>query len=157
MGRLHWTREQKQDFWAAFVRHRDEGCSIKEAWSRAYADFRAEGKIAPGLRTFGNWYRKAMAGAGLSDESADAANNRTHRTYRTYKENAGTDEAARDAGEVANEEAEEAEAADAAEPETADDYVRKLEAMLRLYRRRSEADVDAFCDYLLPDLCAEEE
>lgn len=151
MGRLRWTREQKQDFWAAFVRHRDEGCSIKEAWSRAYADFRAEGKIAPGLRTFANWYRKAMAGAGLSDESADAANNRTHRTYRTYKENAGTDEAARDAAEVANEEAEEAE-----EAAPADDYTQRLEMMVRLYRTRSEAAVDAVCDRLLPELAEEE-
>ena len=61
MARIHWSKEQKQEFWMAFVRHRDEGCNIREAWQRAYADFRAEGKIAPGLRTFGNWYRKAMA------------------------------------------------------------------------------------------------
>ena len=132
MGRLHWTREQKQDFWAAFVRHRDEGCSIKEAWSRAYADFRAEGKIAPGLRTFGNWYRKAMAGAGLSDQSDQSAG--------------AEDEAAEESTESIP-----------STESTPGEYVRKLEAMLRLYRRRSEADVDAFCDYLLPDLCAEEE
>lgn len=142
--RQHWTKEQKAEFWAAFVRHRDEGCNIREAWQRAYADFRAEGKLAPGLRTFGNWYRAAMR---PQEGSAEAANNRTHRTYRTYKENAGTDEAARDAGEVANEEAEEAEKA-----APAGDYIRRLELMVLLYRRRSESDVDAVCDRLLPEL-----
>ncbi len=38
-----------------------------------------------------------------------------------------------------------------------DDYTRKLEAMLRLYRRRTEADVDAVCDCLLPGLLEEGE
>ena len=60
---------------------------------------------------------------------------RTRRTGRTGRTNAGTE---------------------AAEPET-DDYVRKLEAMLRLYRRRTEADVDAVCDCLLPGLLEEGE
>lgn len=146
MGRLHWTREQKQDFWATFVRHRDEGCSIKEAWSRAYADFRAEGKIAPGLRTFGNWYRKAMAGA-------DGANQVDEVDTVDEVDGAGT-EAAGEAAEVAGAED---EAAEESTKSTPGDYVRKLEAMLRLYRRRTEADVDAVCDYLLPDLFPAEE
>ena len=135
--RQHWTKEQKADFWAAFVRHRDEGCSIKEAWSRAYADFRAEGKLAPGLRTFGNWYRKAMAGAGA---------NRVDAVDTVDEVDGAEDEAAEESTESIP-----------STESTADDYTRKLEAMLRLYRRRTEADVDAVCDCLLPDLCAEEE
>lgn len=129
MARIHWSKEQKQEFWAAFVRHRDEGCNIREAWQRAYADFRAEGKIAPGLQTFGNWYRKAMA----STENA----------------NRPTCPSSPSGPSIAEPDAEEAA--------PADDYTQRLEMMVRLYRRRSEADVDAVCDCLLPDLCAEEE
>ena len=48
----------------------------------------------------------------------------------------------------------------AAEPEEAapelDDYTRRLEMMVRLYRTRSEAAIDAVCDRLLPELAEEE-
>ena len=149
--RQHWTKEQKADFWQAFVRHRDEGCNIREAWSRAYADFRAEGKIAPGLRTFANWYRKAMRPQREEADTVDTVDQVD--TVDTVDEVDGAeDEAPSEAAEVANEEAAEAEEA-APDP----DYTRKLEAMLRLYRRRSEADVDAVCDYLLPGLFPAEE
>ena len=37
-----------------------------------------------------------------------------------------------------------------------DDYTRRLEMMVRLYRTRSEAAVDAVCDRLLPELAEEE-
>ena len=62
--------------------------------------------------------------------------------------------------EEPSEAAEEAEEDQGEEPEPEDDggeYVRTLEDMLRLYRRRTEADVDAVCDRLLPGLLAEEE
>ena len=36
------------------------------------------------------------------------------------------------------------------------DYTRRLEMMVRLYRTRSEAAVDAVCDRLLPELAEEE-
>ena len=37
-----------------------------------------------------------------------------------------------------------------------DDYTSRLEMMVRLYRTRSEAAVDAVCDRLLPELAEEE-
>ena len=176
--RQRWTKELKAEFWAAFVRHRDEGCNIREAWQRAYADFRAEGKLAPGLMVFRNWYRAAMRPqkgneARLPDQpdGASSANQVDEVDTVDEVDGAGTDEAGEaaevdganlsdgsdqsDGSDSADGEAP-GEAADAAEPETADDYTRKLEAMLRLYRCRTEADVDAVCDRLLPELAEEE-
>ena len=168
MSRIHWSEEQKAEFWSAFVIHRDAGCKIREAYRLACADLKAQGKEVPGLRTFQNWYHKAMQavrgpmdGAADGADSAnptDSANNKTYKTHRTYKENAGTDEAARDAGEATNAGTE----AEAAAEETAEaapdlDYTHRLEMMVRLYRTRSEAAVDAVCDRLLPELADEEE
>ena len=126
--RQRWTKEQKAEFWAAFTAHRDEGCNIREAWSRARMDFQAEGKAAPGLNTFATWYRRAMR----PQEDAEASG-------------AEDQETAADPEETAEETA----------PDP--DYTRRLELMCRLYRSRSEYNIDSLCDYLLPDLCAEEE
>ena len=133
--RQKWTKEQKAEFWKAFIRHRDEGCSIRETWSLAYKDFQAEGKLAPGLQTFANWYRKAMR----PQEDTDQGNPDQVDT-------------------VDNVDAVDTEAEETAEETAPDpDYTRRLELMCRLYRSRSEYNIDSLCDYLLPDLCAEEE
>lgn len=151
MARTFWTKEQKAEFWAAFVIHRDAGCSKKEAYRLACADIKAIGKEVPGLATFAHWYEKAMhAVRGPMDDaadgadSADSANNKPNRPDRTYKENAGTDDAARDPEDVPED-----------VPEL-DDYTRRLEMMVRLYRTRSEEAIDAVCDRLLPELAGEE-
>ena len=68
---------------------------------------------------------------------------------------AGTDEEARDPEDGAETEAE-PEAEDTTETPELDDYTRRLEMMVRLYRTRSEAAVDAVCDRLLPELAGEE-
>lgn len=78
-------------------------------------------------------------GANLSDKSDGA-------------DSAGTEEPSEPAEEPEEEQDEEPEAED-----DGGEYVRTLEDMLRLYRRRTEADVDAVCDRLLPGLLAEEE
>ena len=119
--------ELKALFLAAVKVHLAKGWTVNSAYQQAKADFQQEGKPVPDQWTCRRW---------LAAEGVFPRTRRTGRTGRTGRTNAG---------------------AEAAEPETADDYVRKLEAMLRLYRRRTEADVDAVCDCLLPDLCAEEE
>ena len=43
-----------------------------------------------------------------------------------------------------------------ATPDAASDYVRKLEIVCRMYRRADEYSRDEVCDYLLPDLLADE-
>ena len=136
--RQKWTKEQKAEFWKAFIRHRDEGCSIREAWSLAYKDFQAEGKLAPGLQTFANWYRKAMR----PQEDTDQGN----------PDQADTVDNADAVDTEAEPEAENA-AEEAAE---LDDYTARLQMMVLLYRRRSDSDCDAVCDRLLPELAGEE-
>ncbi len=154
MARTFWTKEQKAEFWSAFVIHRDAGCSKKEAYRLACADIKAIGKAVPGLATFAHWYDKAMhAVRGPMDDaadgadSADSANNKPNRPDRTYKENAGTEAAEREAGEAEG-------TAEESAPDP--DYTHRLELMVRLYRTRSEAAVDAVCDRLLPELAGEE-
>lgn len=139
MARYHWTEEQKAEFWQAFVRHRDEGCNIREAWQLAYRDFQAEGKIAPGLRTFGNWYRKAMR----PQETAEQV------------DTVDGSESAESEAEVQESDADPEEAAEEAAPDP-DDYTARLQMMVLLYRRRSDSDCDAVCDRLLPELSEEE-
>ena len=138
--RQHWTKEQKAEFWAAFVRHRDEGCNIREAWRRAYADFQAEGKIAPGLRTFGNRYRAAMRPQREDEDQVDPPAPRLRRASSAE-------------GEAAEPEADDAQEEAAPDP----DYTARLQMMVLLYRRRSDSDCDAVCDRLLPELTEEEE
>lgn len=126
MARTFWTKEQKAEFWAAFVIHRDAGCSKKEAYRLACADIKAIGKAVPGLATFAHWYEKAMhAVRGPMDLTAPE-------------------------GSVVASAAEAEETAEVA-PEL-DDYTARLKMMVLLYRRRSESDCDAVCDRLLPEL-----
>ena len=128
--RQRWTKEQKAEFWKAFTAHRDEGCNIREAWSRARMDFQAEGKAAPGLQTFANWYRKAMR---PQEEDADQVDSAAPEDQDTA---ADPEETAEEAPEL-------------------DDYTARLQMMVLLYRRRSEQDCDAVCDRLLPELTEE--
>ena len=134
--RQHWTKEQKAEFWAAFTAHRDEGCNIREAWSRARMDFQAEGKAAPGLQTFANWYRKAMRPQEDADQAAPED------AERELSDGSDQSDGSDPASPEGSAEASGAETDDAAQEtaeETPDpDYTRRLELMCRLYRSRSE-------------------
>ncbi|MBO4633115.1 MAG: hypothetical protein J5858_14445 [Lentisphaeria bacterium] len=123
MARTFWTKEQKAEFWAAFVIHRDAGCSKKEAYRLACADIKAIGKAVPGLATFAHWYEKAM-----------------------HAVRGPMDDAAGERPAPANTEPE------ATAESEMDDYTARLKMMVLLYRRRSESDCDAVCDRLLPEL-----
>ncbi len=119
----------KGAFLAAVKFHLAKGWTVSSAYQQAKAEFQQEGKPVPDRAVVYRWLRQ---------EGAFPRTGRTGRTGRTSR--TGSDSAEDEA----------------AEPET-DDYVRKLEAMLRLYRRRTEADVDAVCDCLLPGLLEEGE
>ena len=128
-----WTSEQNREFWEAFLRYRGEQ-NIADSYRLAARVLSAAGKPTPSLMTFRNWYRKAMRGE-LNGEGQTLLR--------------------QGCGGQAEEQAEEAaqtEEAGAAEEAAADNYTVRLEKMLRLYRRRSEADCDAVCDELVPEL-----
>ena len=94
-------------------------------------DFQTEGKAAPGLSVFRKWYQMAMRPQRESADQVDTVDN----------------------VDAVDTEAEETAEETAPDP----DYTRRLELMCRLYRSRSEYNIDSLCDYLLPDLCTEEE
>lgn len=151
-------------FLAAVKIHLAKGWSITSAYQQAKAEFLQEGKPVPDRAVVYLWLRQ---------EGAFPRTRRTGRTGRTGRTNAGTEaaepetedpeaegtEAAGEAAEVDGANLSDgSDSADGEAPgEADDDYVRKLEAMLRLYRRRTEADVDAVCDCLLPGLFPAEE
>ena len=140
----------KAAFLAAVKVHLAKGWTVNSAYQQAKAEFQQEGKPVPDQWTCRRWL------------AAEGVFPRTRRTGRTGRTNAGTEAEAAGAG-IANlsDGSDQSDGSDSAEDEAAgeaaDDYTRKLEAMLRLYRRRTEADVDAVCDQLLPGLFPAEE
>ena len=125
-----WTEEQKKEFWAAFVAHRDAGHNIRESFALAHGDFQRDCKEAPSWNTFANWYRKAMM------RPEDAAPEQTAEPAAP----------AEPAGSPAS---------DPSDKSDRSDYTKRLELMVRLYRTHSEEARDAICDYLLPELTEE--
>ena len=128
-----WTEDQKKEFWAAFVAHRDAGCNIRESFARANGDFQRACKEAPSWNTFANWYRKAMMRPDEVEEEQPAGEAESHESdppapRRRARKSDGSDGSDRS------------------------DYTRRLELMVRLYRTHSEDARDALCDYLLPEL-----
>ena len=147
--RKPFDTESKVAFLAAVKVHLAKGWTVNSAYQQTKADFQQEGKPVPDRAVVYRWLRQ---------KGVFPRTGRTGRTSRTGRTNAGTEaagEAAEDDGANLSDGSDGAED-EAAEPET-DDYTRKLEAMLRLYRRRTEADVDAVCDCLLPGLLEEGE
>lgn len=142
--------ELKAAFLAAVKVHLAKGWSTNSAYQQAKAEFQQEGKPVPDQWTCRRW---------LAAEGVFPRTRRTGRTSRTCRTNADGDGAG-ETDEVAGAEDEAAEESTESIPSTESTpgaYVRKLEAMLRLYRRRTEADVDAVCDCLLPGLFPAEE
>ena len=124
-----WTEEQKKDFWAAFVAHRDAGHNIRESFALAHGDFQRDCKEAPSWNTFANWYRKAM----MRPDEVDEENGKS----------AVSDQADPPAPR---------RRARKSDRSDRSDYTKRLELMVRLYRTHSEDARDALCDYLLPEL-----
>ena len=135
MYRGKFDEQLKADFFKAFLVHRDEGCSIRNAYRKAREDFLNAHKLAPSLATFASWYNKAMGQERSENAGKPAAPEKEQGT-----------------GSLPSE-------ASAAEgpTEPAADYTGRLEMIVRLYRTRSEGAIDALCDYLLPELAGETE
>ena len=136
MVKKTWTEEQKKEFWAAFVAHRDAGHNIRESFALAHGDFQRACKEAPSWNTFANWYRKAMMRPDEVEEEQPAGDAEGHESdppapRRLARKSDGSDSSDRSDGS---------------------DYTKRLELMVRLYRTHSEDARDALCDYLLPEL-----
>lgn len=147
MARKKFTDEMKAVFMAAVHGYMGKGWSAGSAYKQVAAEYQQEGKDVPEKSHFYRWLEREKRESG--GEGADAANRPTCPTSPTGP----TDAEPIGPGEP---EPEGPEGQPGVSPDL-DDYVRKLEAMLRLYRRRTEADVDAVCDCLLPDLFPAEE
>ena len=123
-----------------------KGWSAGSAYKQVAAEYQQEGKDFPEKSHFYRWLEREKRESG--GEGADAANRPTCPTSPTGP----TDAEPTGPGEP---EPEGPEGQPGETPEL-DDYTRRLELMVRLYRTRSEAAVDAVCDRLLPELAEEE-
>ena len=146
MARKKFTDEMKAAFMTAVHGYMDKGWSAGSAYKQIAAEYQQEGKEVPEKSHFYRWLAREKRESG--GEGADAANRPTCPTSPTGP----TDAEPTGPGEP---EPEGPEGQPGESPEL-DDYTHRLELMVRLYRRRTEADVDAVCDYLLPGLSEEE-
>ena len=135
MSRKKFTDEMKAAFMTAVHGYMDKGWSAGSAYKQVAAEYQQDGKEVPEKNTCYNWLAREKRESG--GEGADAANRPTCPTSPTGPTKAEAEEPAEAAPEL-------------------DDYTRRLEMMVRLYRTRSEAAVDAVCDRLLPELAEEE-
>lgn len=139
--------KQKREFIELYLKYRADGVmTIRKAYKAARMEMAFANKLSPSFRTLENWLRNGLD-QDMSDGSDEAA--------ALESAEAEVPETDPEAGEDPEAGGEEPEAAE--DPEAAADYTYRLELMVRLYRRRSERDVDAVCDRLLPELAAEEE
>ena len=143
---IRLTEDQKRVFVDTYLRYRADGSlSRYAAFKAAKMELTAAHRLVPSWSTFQKWLREGEQAAAQDSADAEAPG-------------ADQDGAADQVETEAPETDPEAEAEDQAEdPEAAADYTSRLEMMVRLYRRRSERDVDAVCDRLLPELATEEE
>jgi len=135
MARKKFTDEMKAAFMTAVHGYMDKGWSAGSAYKQVAAEYQQEGKEVPEKNTCYNWLAREKRESG--GEGADSANRPTCPTCPTGPTKAEAEEPAEAAPEL-------------------DDYTRRLEMMVRLYRTHSEAAVDAVCDRLLPELAEEE-
>lgn len=156
------TAEEKAAAMAAIKPYLEQGWSFGSAYKQIAADASQEGKTIPAQETVRRWVKEA---GWTNVANTRTANTRTdtdeHRPTRTDAETDGTDAATdEDAGAENDDAARDPEdvtedATDDAEVPETDDYTRRLELIVKLYRTRSEAACDAVCDELLPELLTE--
>ena len=134
MARKKFTDEQKAAFMTAVHGYMAKGWSAGSAYKQVAAEYQQEGKDVPEKSHFYRWLeREKRESANLDgpDGQVGLVGRRGDRS------GTGTEDTTEAAPEL-------------------DDYTRRLEMMVRLYRTRSEAAVDAVCDRLLPELAEEE-
>lgn len=162
MAKSKYTDELKQEVLKAAEPYLIQGWNLRTIHKQLEAEYQNEGKE---MISWWSFYPLAKAmleelkAEGKISADTDGQDGSASAEATAGQADAGIEEPS-EAAEEPDEAAEEAEEDQGEEPETEDDggeYVRTLEDMLRLYRRRTEADVDAVCDRLLPGLLAEEE
>ena len=162
MVKSKYTDELKQEVLKAAEPYLIQGWNLRTIHKQLEAEYQAEGKE---MISWWSFYPLAKAmleelkAEGKISADTDGPDGSASAEATAGQADAGTEEPS-EAAEEPDEADEEAEEDQGEDPETEDDggeYVRTLEDMLRLYRRRTEADVDAVCDRLLPGLLAEEE
>ena len=153
MAKAKYTDELKQEVLKKAEPYLIQGWNLRSIHRQLEAEYQNEGK-----EMISWWSFYPLAKAMLEELKAEGKIGDANADQNGGNgENGGNGDAGT---EEPDEAAEEAEEDQGEEPEAEDDggeYVRTLEDMLRLYRRRTEADVDAVCDRLLPGLLAEEE
>ena len=146
------TEQQKREFIEAYLKYRADGrTKIRDAYRAARLEMAAANKPAPGFSTFELWLRQGRKAAEAPREEVPEVPEETAAEEAAEEETSDVS----DLSDGSDEGREDQEGA-SSEEEPAEDYTSRLEMMVRLYRRRSERDVDAVCDRLLPELLAEE-
>ena len=173
---IRLTKKQKREFIEIYLKYRADGVTtVRNAYQAARMEMASANKLSPSFRTLQYWLRNGLdqAMSDVPDEADPPSQGSGEASEASNQDSAGDQDgveteapgadqdSAGDQDGVETEAPEtdpEAEAEDQAEdPEAAEDYTSRLEMMVRLYRRRSERDVDAVCDRLLPELATEEE
>ena len=139
MARKKFTDEQKAAFMTAVHGYMDKGWSAGSAYKQVAAEYQQEGKEVPNHANFYRWL--AREGANLDGQDGqdrlDGQRGNLSGDPRGAEADADPEGTAGESSEL-------------------DDYTHRLEMIVRLYRTRSEAAVDAVCDRLLPELAEEE-
>ena len=148
MPKKKFTDEMKAAFMTAVHGYMDKGWSAGSAYKQVAAEYQQEGKEVPEKNTCYNWLAREKRESG--GEGADAANR------ANLDGPDGQDGLDGQRGNLSGDPRGADAAADPEESASDPDYTRRLEMMVRLYRTRSEAAVDAVCDRLLPELAEEE-
>ena len=155
MARKKFTDEMKAAFMTAVHGYMAKGWSAGSAYKQAKAEFRQEGKPVPDRAVVYRWLaREKRESANL--DGPDGQVGLVGRRGNRSGDPRGTDVENAEPIGPGESEPEGPEGQPGETPEL-DDYTSRLEMMVRLYRTRSEAAVDAVCDCLLPDLFLAEE
>ena len=138
MAKKKFTDEMKAAFMTAVHGYMAKGWSAGSAYKQIAAEYQQEGKEVPEKSHFYRWLEREKR------ESANLDGPDGQDGLDGQRGNLSGDPRGADA------------AADPEESASDPDYTHRLELIVRLYRTRSEAAVDAVCDRLLPELAEEE-
>ena len=134
------SAEEKAEMIDKIQNYLDNGWTLGSSINQVRAEIQDSGRTVPAEQTLRNWMKEPEKNPVAESEPATDTTDTTDKTNETPAAEA----------EDPAEEAEETAAAST-------DYVRRLELICRLYRGRGEAECDAVCDEILPELYGEQE
>lgn len=129
-----FTKEERDAFWRLFYKYRDTGLSVVKSWQGASQEAWRNCQSAPSWSAFKLWYREAV----MSPEEAEPPVDPKPPVGPIKASDSRRDTSKPPVG-----------------PETPDamqEYCRRLELLVRLYRFRRETDIDAVCDLLFSEI-----